>query len=458
MREGRKYNGSSEFFLELLQTPTIILAIVALIGLIAQRKKFSEVLSGTVKTALGYLVLSAGSSLLVTEILPFVGLFQEVFGLSGFATGSEIIVGAMQDAVPVIASTSAIIMGAGFLVNILLARITPLKYIFLTGHMMWINSVAVAFCLYSAGMSSGAIIGIGIVLQGILLTLIPAIAQPVVRKVTGSDDFAIGHLTTLGTVSSAYVGKLVGKGSKSAEDMKLPEGLKFFKDTSMSIAIVMFVFYMLVVILAGPESVNAYSSGTNYLIYGLLKALGFTAGVMVLLQGVRMLLGELVPAFKGIADKLVPNAIPALDVPALFGFAPNSLMLGFIFATIGMIVAMFISSALFGVVPLVSIIGAFFTGGVAGIMGNALGGRRGAMAAGFTYGLELIVFSGFTYKLFDHFAAVGAEGTDHDCIDAMAVMTALYKPVVGIVIIVAVFILACVLEAKRQKNLAAAKK
>lgn len=284
------------FFLELLQTPTIILAIVALIGLIAQRKKFSEVLSGTVKTALGYLVLSAGSSLLVTEILPFVGLFQEVFNLSGFATGSEIIVGAMQDAVPVIASTSAIIMGAGFLVNILLARITPLKYIFLTGHMMWINSVAVAFCLYSAGMSSGAIIGIGIVLQGI------------------------------------------------------------------------------------------------------------------------------------------------------------------IFATIGMIVAMFISSALFGVVPLVSIIGAFFTGGVAGIMGNALGGRRGAMAAGFTYGLELIVFSGFTYKLFGHFASVGAEGTVHDCIDAMAVMTAMYKPVVGIIIIVAVFILACELEARRQKNLAAAGK
>lgn len=50
-------------------------------------------------------------------------------------------------------------------------------------------------------------------------------------------------------------------------------------------------------------------------------------------------------------------------------------MLGFIFATVGMIVAMFISSALFGVVPLVSIIGAFFTGGVAGIMGK---GRPGA--------------------------------------------------------------------------------
>ena len=243
------------FFLELLQTPAVILAVVALIGLIAQRKRFPDVLSGTVKTALGYLVLSAGSSLLVTEILPFVGLFQEVFQLSGFATGSEIIVGAIQQSVPVIASTSAIIMGVGFLVNIVLARFTPLKYIFLTGHMMWISSVAVAFSLYEAGFSSGVIIGVGSVIQGAILTLLPAIAQPIVRKITGGNDIAIAHLTTLGTVSSAYVGKLVGRNSKSAEDMKLPEGLKFFKDTSMSIAIVMFIFYMLVVLMAGPEAV-----------------------------------------------------------------------------------------------------------------------------------------------------------------------------------------------------------
>ncbi len=440
------------FFLELLKTPTVVLAMIALIGLVVQNKKFSDVLSGTVKTALGYLVLSAGSSLLVTEILPFVGLFQEVFNLSGFATGSEIIVGAIQESVPVIASTSAIIMGAGFLVNILLARVTPLKYIFLTGHMMWISSVAIAFSLYEFGFSSPMIIVIGTILQGAVLTLLPAISQPVVRKITGSNDFAIGHLTTLGTVSSAYVGKLVGRNSKSAEEMKLPEGLKFFKDTSMSISIVMFVFYLLVVLLAGPETVAAYAGSTNYILYGILKALGFTAGILVLLQGVRMLLGELVPAFKGIADKVVPNAVPALDVPALFGFAPNSLMLGFVCAVVGMIVAMFISSALFGVVPLVSIIGAFFTGGVAGIMGNALGGRIGAMVSGFVYGLELILFSGFTYNLFGHFAAVGAEGTGHDCIDAMALMTAMKNPIVGIILVVGAFVLLSVLEVRYQKK------
>lgn len=440
------------FFLELLKTPAVVLGVVALVGLLAQRKKFPQVLSGTVKTILGYLVLSAGSGLLVGEILPFVGLFQDVFQLDGFATGSEIIAGAMQQAVPIIASTSAIIMGVGFLVNILLARFTPLKYIFLTGHMMWISSVAVAYSLYSAGMSEGMIIGLGCIIQGAFLTLMPAISQPIVRKVTGNNDIAIGHLTTIGTVSSAYVGKLVGRNSKSAEDMKLPEGLKFFKDTSMSIAIVMFIFYMAVVIAAGPETVATYAGGTNYIIFGFLKALGFTAGVLVLLQGVRMLLGELVPAFKGIADKLVPNAVPALDVPALFGFAPNSLMLGFIFAVVGMIAAMFISSALFGVVPLVSIIGAFFTGGVAGIFGNAMGGRIGAMVSGFVYGLELILFSGFTYSLFGHFAAVGAEGTGHDCVDAMALMTGLKVPAVGILLLVAAFVLCSVLEIRHQKK------
>lgn len=440
-----------DFILQIFKTPALILGLVALIGLLLQRKDAGQVFSGTVKTALGMLVLSAGAGLIVGEILPFVTLFAEVFKLEGFATSSEAVVGAMQATVPMIASTSAIIMAVGFLVNVLLARFSPLKYVFLTGHMMWILSVAIAGSLYVAEFSEVMIIAVGSILQGIIMVVLPAIGQPMVRKVTGNDNFAIAHLTTLGTVPSAYIGGLLGDKSKNAEDMKLPESLGFFKDTAMAVSIVMGIFYLLLVIMAGPTTVGELAGSTNYILFGLLKALGFTAGILVLLQGVRMFLGELVPAFKGISDKLVPGAIPALDVPALFAFAPNSLMIGFVTAVVGMIVAMFASSAVFGVVPLVSIIGAFFTGGVAGIFGNATGGRRGAIISGFTYGFLLIFGSAFLFTIFDY-AAYGAAGVGHDCIDVMVIMGLLKYVWVGIAAVVASFVVFSYLEHRKSSK------
>lgn len=442
----------SEFLVSIFQTPAIMLGLVALIGLILQGSKPSAVFSGTVKTAIGMIMLSAGSGLIVSYITPFSELFTSVFNISGFATSSESVSASMQTAVPVVGTTSALILALGFLVNVLLARFSPLKYIFLTGHMMWILSVVVAYVLYTMGLGEVPTIILGSIIQGLVMITLPAIAQPLVRKVTNSDMFAIGHLTTLGTVLSGWVGGLVGDRTKSAEDMKLPESLEFFKDTSMSVSIVMGVFYLVLVIGAGPEAVDAYSGGTvNYVMFGILQALGFTVGILVLLQGVRLFLGELVPAFKGISDKLVPGAIPALDVPALFGFAPNSLMLGFIGAVIGMLVAMVVSAAAFQAVPLVSIIGAFFTGGVAGIFGNATGGRRGAAVSGFVYGFVLIFFSAFVFTLYD-FAAVGAGGVGHDCVDVMAFLALMKVPALGIGIIVAAFVGMCILETRRTKG------
>ena len=75
-----------DFLLNIMKTPAIVLGLVALIGLLLQKKNVGQVFSGTVKTALGMLVLSAGSSLIVSEISPFVDLFSLVFHLEGFAT------------------------------------------------------------------------------------------------------------------------------------------------------------------------------------------------------------------------------------------------------------------------------------------------------------------------------------------------------------------------------------
>lgn len=77
--------------------------------------------------------------------------------------------------------------------------------------------------------------------------------------------------------------------------------------------VVMVPLYIITAAFAGA-GVGDHGS-QHYLMFAFLQAIQFVVGVYVLLSGVRLLLGEIVPAFRGIAMKLVPNAIPALDCP-----------------------------------------------------------------------------------------------------------------------------------------------
>lgn len=55
-----------------------------------------------------------------------------------------------------------------------------------------------------------------------------------------------------------------------------------------------------------------------------------------------MVIAEIVPAFKGIADKLVKDAKPALDCPTVFPFAPNAVIVGFLASFVAGTVSMFL--------------------------------------------------------------------------------------------------------------------
>ena len=63
---------------------------------------------------------------------------------------------------------------------------------------------------------------------------------------------------------------------------------------------------------------------------GYYKGLSFAGGVYIILSGVRLIIGEIVPAFRGIAEKIVPNAKPAIDCPVVFPYAPNAVLMGFL--------------------------------------------------------------------------------------------------------------------------------
>ena len=93
----------------------------------------------------------------------------------------------------------------------------------------------------------------------------------------------------------------------------------------------MFVFIGVFCIPLGISGITELAGGSNWLIFLILTAIKISMFMVVLLQGVRMLCSELTESFQGIQQKLVPNAIPAIDVAAILPFSPNAATLGFLF-------------------------------------------------------------------------------------------------------------------------------
>ena len=126
--------------------------------------------------------------------------------------------------------------------------------------------------------------------------------------------------------------------------------------------------------------------------YALNCALAFAVGVTVVYNGVRMILADLVPAFQGISNKLIPGAIPAVDCAVFFPYAPTAVIIGFVCSFIGGVIGMLIVGATMGIFIIPGMVPHFFCGATAGIFGNATGGRKGAMLGSFVNGL-LITFA-----------------------------------------------------------------
>lgn len=60
-----------DFIVDILSQPAILVAMIALVGLIVQKKSAVDVTSGTIKTILGFLVLSAGANVVTQSLEPF---------------------------------------------------------------------------------------------------------------------------------------------------------------------------------------------------------------------------------------------------------------------------------------------------------------------------------------------------------------------------------------------------
>ena len=54
-----------KFILDILSVPAVLIGLVSMIGLIAQKKGLSDILKGSIKTIMGVLILGGGAGLAV---------------------------------------------------------------------------------------------------------------------------------------------------------------------------------------------------------------------------------------------------------------------------------------------------------------------------------------------------------------------------------------------------------
>ncbi|MEV0440790.1 PTS ascorbate transporter subunit IIC [Streptomyces spectabilis] len=408
---------------EILSQPAYLIGLITAAGLIALRKSAGQVLGGAIKATLGFLLIGAGAGLVVAALAPLGEMIQGSTGAHGVIPTNEAIVGIAQAEY---GSRVAWLMILGFAVSLVLARFTPLRYVFLTGHHMLFMATLLTVVLATAGQESWVVVVVGGVLLGILLVAMPAFAHPWTKRVTGNNTVAIGHFGTAGYVVAGAAGQVVGRRSRSTEDMKLPEGLRFLRDSMVATALSMVLIYVIMSLVflakAGKETAfKAFASDGGpaapgigaYVMQSIMQGLQFGIAVAVILFGVRTILGELVPAFQGIANRLVPGAVPSLDAPIVFPYAQNAVLIGFISSFVGGLVSLgllaWILEPAFGLaLVLPGLVPHFFTGGAAGVYGNATGGRRGAVVGAFLNGV-LITF--LPALLLEVLGAFGKENT-----------------------------------------------
>lgn len=419
-----------DFIINILATPAICVGLLAMVGLILQGKPVEEVVKGTIKTIVGFLVVSAGASYIQTgSLLAFGDLFNYAFNMQGVVPNNEAVVSL---ALTKFGADSAYIMVAGMILNIVLARFSNLKYIFLTGHHTLYMACMLAVILSLCGLSSWMLWIAGGCLLAFICAFSPWYCAPTMEKIVETDELGFGHFGGLGYWLSAQCGKLFkGKADETTEDLNFPQRLTFLRDTTVSIGITMVIFFIVVtgvavakglLDVAGDYStLSALVSGdtkTHWLVWAITRGLDFSGAVYVILSGVRLIVSELVPAFKGIAEKLVPGAVPAIDCPVVFPYAPNAVLIGFLVSFVGGVVGLLVLALVNKAFPVAMILPGvvphFFCGATAGVFGNAEGGWRGCLLGSFVHGLLITFLPAAVMPVFTNLGFTSATFSDAD--------------------------------------------
>ncbi|HED5902741.1 TPA: PTS sugar transporter subunit IIC [Salmonella enterica subsp. enterica] len=384
-------------FIDVIQTfltePAILIGILVGVGYALDKKTPIKIITGMISAMVGLMMVLFGGFQFSAAFKPVAEAVSKAYGVHGYLMDSYAMKAATQIALGDNFGYVGYVFVLAFFTNLLLVlfgRYTGAKGIFLTGNTGVSHSQAVLWLIvFWLGFGWVQSIVIAGVLTGVFWAFSTTLIVKPIAKVTNNAGFTIAHNQMLGLwFFSKFAHKFGDPEKHDAENLKLPGWLAIFNHNVTAIAIVMTLFVGGFLLATGIDNVQLMAKGKPWYIYIINLGLQFSMYMVILLQGVRMMVGEINGSFKGWQDRFIPNAIPAVDVAALLPFSPNAATLGFVFCTFGTIFSMGILLLIHSpIMVLPGFVPLFFSGGPIGVLANRMGGYRSVIICTFLLGI-----------------------------------------------------------------------